>query len=183
MYLGYQNEKIKFYVEQSFEEPTVTEWVYTTDEYVLDGNEYVLKDAEWEEKELENAKQEKYNEANNGAKAFLESGDALFEFATGKHIEATDGNIAKLTAYALAYVTGQLEPTETVVWNTKEDETVELTAEQIGFIVKGLGTVQASVWSVQFPQYLQAIENAETIGEVQAITIEYVSEIGVENEL
>lgn len=135
---------------------------------------------------LKQAKQAKYNEANNGAKAFLESGNALFEFESNKHIEATDGNIAKLTAYALAYVTGQLQPTETVVWNTKEDETVELNAEQIGVIVKGLGFVQASVWSVQFPQYLQAIETAETVEEVNAINIEYYSDIpepeGEENE-
>ena len=140
-----------------------------------------------DEELLEQAKQNKYDEANNGAKAFLESGNALFEFEPNKHIEATDGNIAKLTAYALAYVTGQLQPTETVVWNTKEDETVELNAEQIGVIVKGLGFVQASVWSVQFPQYLQAIETAETVEEVNAITIEYFSDVPVteetENEL
>lgn len=132
---------------------------------------------------LNQAKQNKYNEANNGAKAFLDSGNALFEFEEDKHIEATDGNIAKLTAYALAYVTGQLQPTETVVWNTKEDETVELNAEQIGVIVKGLGFVQASVWSVQFPQYLQAIETAETIEEVNAINIEYYSDVPVTEEI
>lgn len=131
-----------------------------------------------DEELLASAKQNKYDEANNGAKMFLESGNALFEFEEGKHIEATDGNIAKLTAYALAYVTGQLQPSETVVWNTKEDETVELTSEQIAFIVKGLGLVQASVWSVQFPQYIQTIETAETVEEVNAITIEYYSEIG-----
>lgn len=133
-----------------------------------------------DEELLATAKQNKYNEANNGAKEYLESGNALFELEEGKHIEATDGNIAKLTAYALAYVTGQLQPTETVVWNTKEDETVELNAEQIGVIVKGLGFVQASVWSVQFPQYLQAIETAETIEEVNAINIEYYSDVPVE---
>lgn len=136
-----------------------------------------------EEELLKQVKQNKYDEANNGAKAFLESGNALFEFESNKHIEATDGNIAKLTAYALAYVTGQLQPTETVVWNTKEDETVELNAEQIGVIVKGLGFVQASVWSVQFPKYLQAIETAETIEEVNAINIEYYSDVPVTEEI
>lgn len=153
-------------------------------------NNYVVKYTETElqawgytdEELLASAKQNKYDEANNGAKTFLESGNALFEFEEGKHIEATDGNIAKLTAYALAYVTGQLQPTETVVWNTKEDETVELTSEQIAFIVKGLGLVQASVWSVQFPQYIQAIETAETVEEVNAITIEYYSDVPVEEE-
>ena len=163
-------QALKFMVYTSIEE--------TDKEYILYKGSYVT-----EEEILPEVKQAKYDEANNGAKVFLESGDALFEFETGKHIEATDGNIAKLTAYALAYVTGQLQPTETVVWNTKEDETVELNAEQIGFIVKGLGYVQASVWSVQFPQYLQAIETAETIEEVNAINIEYYSDVPVTEEM
>lgn len=140
--------------------------------------EYIYADTpEYIAKQLDEAKQAKYNEANAGAKFFLESGNALFEFAEGKHIEATDGNIAKLTAYALAFVTGQLQPTDTVVWNTKEDETVELNQEQIVTIINGLGTVQALVWSVQFPQYVQAIETAETVEEVEAIEIIYTSEI------
>lgn len=140
--------------------------------------EYIYADTpEYIAKQLDEAKQAKYNEANTGAKFFLESGNALFEFAEGKHIEATDGNIAKLTAYALAFVTGQLQPTDTVVWNTKEDETVELNQEQIVTIINGLGTVQALVWSVQFPRYVQAIETAETVEEVEAIEIIYTSEI------
>lgn len=153
-------------------------------------NGYEIKETEFalqawgytEEEKLQQAKQAKYNEANNGAKVYLESGNALFEFEEGKHIEATDGNIAKLTAYALAFVTGQLQPTDTVVWNTKEDETVELTQKQIVTIINGLGTVQALVWSVQFPQYVQAIETAETVEEVEAIEIIYTSENPQEEE-
>ena len=125
------------------------------------------------EEALESAKNAKYTEANTKAKSYLEDGSALYEFEEGKHIEATDGNIAKMTAYALAFVTGQLQPTDTVVWNTKEDETVELTQEQIAQILHGLGQVQARVWSVQFPAYVQAINEAETIEEVQAIVIDY----------
>lgn len=188
MFLGYQNNKIKFYVEQPLNPNfyNVDKWEETQDEYVLDGDEYILKDAEYITRKLAEAKEAKYEEANKGAKKYLENGEALFEFEEGKHIEATDGNIAKLTAYALAYVTGQLQPSEYVVWNTKEDETVELTSEQVAYIVKGLGFVQASVWSVQFPAYVQAIEVAETVEEVEAIEIVYYSEkpIGeAENEL
>lgn len=124
---------------------------------------------------LEEAKQTKYDEANDGAKNYLDGG-ALYEFQEGKHIEATDGNIAKFTAYALAYVTGQLEPTDTVVWNTKEDETVELNQEQIAQILVGLGAVQANVWAVQFPQYLAQIEAAQTVEDVKAIVINYGEE-------
>lgn len=159
--------------------------VITTDyeDYTVNNRKYIFENGEvklnpnWEEEQLNNAKQAKYNEANSGAKTYLESGEALFEFEPNKHIEATDGNIAKLTAYALAFVTGQLQPTDTVVWNTKEDETVELNQEQIVTIINGLGTVQALVWSVQFPQYVQAIETAETVEEVEAIEIIYTSEI------
>lgn len=128
-----------------------------------------------DEELLEEAKQEKYDEANSKAKYFLESGEALFEFKEGKHIEATDGNIGKFTAYALAYVTGQLQPTDTVVWNTKEDETVELTATQVNEILNGLGRVQASVWSVQFPIFLRRIEEAQTLEDVRSIYIQYYS--------
>lgn len=125
-----------------------------------------------EEEKLISAKQNKYNEANEGAKKYLD-GDALYEFEEGKHIEATDGNIAKFTAYALAYITGQLQPTDTVVWNTKEDETVELNQEQVVSILNGLGQVQAYVWAVKFPYYVNLIESAQTLEEVQAIVIDY----------
>lgn len=122
---------------------------------------------------LQNAKDFKYQEANEKAKEYLENGNALYEFAEGKHIEATDGNIAKMTAYALAYITGQLQPVDTVVWNTKEDETVNLTQEQIGQILNGLGIVQAIVWSIKYPAYINAINEANTIQEVNAIEIDY----------
>ncbi len=129
-----------------------------------------------EAEQLEQAKEAKYNEANTKAHEYLDGGNALFEFEEGKHIEATDGNIAKMTAYALAYITGQLQPTDTVVWNTKEDETVELNQEQIVLILVGLGQVQATVWAVKFPAYVQAIGEATTIEEVNAIIIDYTIE-------
>jgi hypothetical protein len=129
-----------------------------------------------EEEQLILAKQAKYNEANEGAKQYL-NGDALYEFEEGKHIEATDGNIAKFTAYALAYITGQLQPTDTVVWNTKEDETVELNQEQVVSILNGLGQVQAYVWAVKFPYYIGLIEQVETVDEVNAIVIDYTSDV------
>ena len=130
---------------------------------------------------LQEAKEAKYKEANDGAKSYIDN-EALFEFEEGKHIEATDGNIAKMTAYALAFVTGQLEPTDTVVWNTKEDETVELTQEQIGYIIAGLGQVQALVWAVKYPYFVQLIDAASTVEEVESIVIDYTIEINTEEE-
>lgn len=162
-----ENQKIDFIVENNHNKG------YEIQETEEQLQAWGKTDAE----QLEKAKQEKYTEANEKAKEFLENGNALYEFEEGKHIEATDGNIAKMTAYALAYVTGQLQPTDTVVWNTKEDETVELTQVQIVQILQGLGQVQAVVWSVQYPAYLQAIEEAITIEEVEAIIIDYTIQI------
>lgn len=63
MYLGYQENKIKFYVTEPFEEPTIEKWEKTEDEYVLndDCTEYVKKDAEWETKQTTKRQTEFYN--------------------------------------------------------------------------------------------------------------------------
>lgn len=125
------------------------------------------------DEKLVGARELKYQEANIKAKEYLESGEALFEFEEGKHVEATDGNIGKFTGYVVGYVTGQLQPTDTVVWTTKEDETVNLTQAQVAQILTGMGEVQARVWAVQFPAYLRMIEEAETAEAVEAIVIDY----------
>ena len=53
MYLGYQNEKIKFYTEQPLDEKTynIDRIEETENEYVLSDDEYVLKDEIWEQKQ------------------------------------------------------------------------------------------------------------------------------------
>ena len=130
---------------------------------------------------LTEAKQAKYNEANNGAKTYLESGEALFELSENQHIEATDGNIGKLSAYALSYITGALTPSDVVYWNTKEDETITLTQEQLATVLQGLGQVQAEVWNVKFPYYLKQIEEAKTADEVQAIVIDYSLPVDIQD--
>lgn len=131
---------------------------------------------EWIAGDLANAKEAKYKEILDKAHAYIDNGDALFEFEEDKHIEATDGNIGKLTSYALAFVTGALQPEDTVIWNTKEDETVELTAEDIQTILLGLGQVQSAVWAVKFATYVAALNEAETREEVEAIVVNYGEE-------
>ena len=182
MYLGYQDGKIKFYTEEPLDEAlyNLDKVIETQYEYVLDGEEYVLKDSLWKEKQLNIAKTNKYNEINNGARTYLESGEALFEIEEGKHIEATDGNIAKLSAYALSFMTGVQE---VVYWNTKEDETIALTQEQLTTALMGLGEVQATVWNVKFPYYLKQLENATTVEEINAITVDYSLPIPEETEV
>jgi hypothetical protein len=142
------------------------------DRYIWNGTE-IVENPDYEEIKLEKAKAAKYEEANTGAKEFIANGNALFEFDEGKHVEATDGNIGKFTAYALAYVTGKLQPEDTVVWNTKEDENVELDQEAVVTILDGMGQAQATVWAVKYATYAAAIKAAETVEEVEAIEIDY----------
>lgn len=176
--------------------------IQTTDKEIIEYNsEFVFKESVAEEL-LKDAKQAKYNEANEGAKAYLENG-AVYEFtrqadshseldsespnpatlsqAQGDtetyHIEATDGNIAKLSAYALSYLSGVLSSTDTVSWNTKEDVTIELTQQELSQVLAGIGEVQAQVWTVKFPAYVAQIEAATTVEEVEAIEVDYSKEI------
>ena len=135
---------------------------------------------EYIEEQLNIAKTDKYNEINNGARIYLESGNALFEIEEGKHIEATDGNIAKLSAYALSFMTGVQSE---VYWNTKEDETIALNQEQLTQALMGLGEVQATVWNVKFPYYLKQLENAQTVEGVKAINVDYSLPIPKETEV
>ena len=141
--------------------------------------EIILKDGKYrfiediQDELLQEAKESKYFEANQKAKEYLESGNALYELTQTRHIEATDGNIGKLTAYALGYVTGLYKPTDSVYWNTKEDETIALSQEELGEVLSGLGQVQANVWNIQYPQYLAQIESAKTAQEINSIDVEY----------
>ena len=140
----------------------------------------VVENPNYATEQLQTAKAAKYKEANESAKAYLESGEALYELESGKNIEATDGNIGKLSAYALGYITGQLGAKDVVYWNTKEDETIALTQEQLGNALAGLGEVQAQVWNVKFPAYLAQIEACSRADEVHAIQIDYSEPLEVE---
>ena len=138
----------------------------------IDGNWYLkeLCPHKSDEQKLQEAKDAKYQEANSKANEFLQSGEALYEFEEGKHIEATDGNIAKMNAYLTGLQAGSFEE---VVWVSKEDEALALNAEDVATILLGLGQVQADVWSVQFLTYKDAIDEATTVEEVNAIEISY----------
>ena len=125
------------------------------------------------EEQLTDAKQSKYQEASSKAKSYLESGEACFVFTQGEndyHIEATDGNIAKMNAYLTGLQAGTFEE---VTWVSKEDEILTLNAEDVTTILLGLGQVQADVWSNQFLAYKNAIDEATTVEEINAIEINY----------
>lgn len=58
MYLGYKDEKIKFYTEQPLDTTLygIDRIEETDEEYVLDGEQYILKDEAWEDKQAQKEK-------------------------------------------------------------------------------------------------------------------------------
>ena len=152
-------------------------------------------DREYEQEKLEQAKALKYIEACDGAYKYLNYGRGLYEFEQGKHIEATDGNISKLTSYMLelaqkeAFYKSEGDISKvlenvinmfngnihgvTAKWSTKEDEVVNLNITQIVNILKGLAQIQANVWCEKFEAYKIMIECAQTLEEVERIEITY----------
>lgn len=148
------------------------------------------------EKELlQQAKGAKYIEADTKAKAYLNGGNALFEYKEGENIEATDGNIGKMIGYLLDLAKSEvLKDTEgditkilenlakllsgqisgvTNEWRTKEDKVIEINILQVLQILKGLQAIQSQVWNEKYGAYLTAIKNAKTIKKVNEIVIDY----------
>ena len=162
------------------EETDTALYALAADEIMQNG--VPVKNPNYAAEQLEAEKAAKYKEANEGARAYLESGEALYELEAGKNIEATDGNIGKLSAYALGFITGQLGAGDVVYWNTKEDETIALTQEQLGNALAGLGAVQAEVWNVKFPAYLVRIEACTSADEVREIVVDYSLPVEVPEE-
>ena len=168
--------------------------------YYLDDNKNWRKkdDEAFEREKLENAKAVKYAEACTKAYSYLNDGEGLYEIETGKHIEATDGNISKLTSYMLELaqkeafygakddITVILENVinmfngkihgETVEWSTNEDEVLNLNVVQIVKVLKGLAKIQSGVWCGKFKEYKELIEQAQTVEEVKGIVINYGKE-------
>lgn len=181
MYLGYQNGKIKFYTENELDpalynldkvEQTSKKYVLRPVENSENEQEYVLYDSVVKAQILKETKEAKYQEALQGAKDYI-ANEAYYRYDDNNTIEATDGNIGKLTSYAMALSQGLFE---SVTWTSKEDNVLTLTLEDVTKILTGVGAVQADIWNVQFVAYKNEIENATTQAKVEKIEIVYNSE-------
>lgn len=163
------------YSDKRYDENCLETDIITKEELDKDPKKVIVQDGElvlnpdYPEIALQEAKEAKYNEALVGAKDFIEN-DAVYQFDENNSIEATDGNIGKMTAYALGFQTGTIDK---VYWTSKEDNVLELNAEDVLRILTGLGTIQSIVWNIKFVSYKNAIEEATTIEEVEAIVIDY----------
>ena len=120
------------------------------------------------EEKLQIAKENKYDEALEKAYDYEQNGTVEYKNCIFE-MSITNRNNLRDTVEALT-VLGETETT----WNDKNDELVTLTIEDIQYIRLNLilGAIQ-KLWIVDYPQYKQAIEEAETVEEVEAIEINY----------
>ena len=170
MYLGYQGEKIKFYTEQPLNKAlyNLTKIEETQDEYVIKGDEYILKDDAYIAEKLAEAKEAKIAEALEKANFYQQNGvvehkNCVFEMSDSNRKNLSD------TEEAL-----KLQGIEETTWLDKDDNYVTLTVDDIQYI--RLNLILAAIqklWIVDYPQYKELIEAAETIEEVEAIEIVY----------
>ena len=175
MYLGYQNNKIKFYTEapldaQLYNLDLIEE---TEDEYVLDGDEYVPYDDTYKAKELAKAKEDKLKENETIRDAFLVSGVMYKEILWDSDIEQ------KLNISVQVNAMGD---EDVVTWVAMDGVTsLECSKEDLLNIGSLLTTMTAYVWQYKNPEIKVAITNAQTLEELEAIEIVYsLEEINAE---
>lgn len=141
--------------------------LYGNDYYIYDNGEIVVN-PEYEEIKLNEAKQAKYNEALSKAYDYEENGTVEYKNCVFEMSKSNRDNLRDTVDALVA--TGQTQTT----WNDKNDELVILTLEDIQYIRLNLilGNIQ-KLWITDYPSYLEQINNAATIEEVEAIEINY----------
>ena len=167
MYLGYQNNKIKFYTEAPLDAVLYNLDLIeeTQDEYVLDGNEYVPYDNTYKEKELAKAKEDKLKENETVRDEFLVSGVIYRDILWDSDIEQ------KLNISVQVSTMGD---EDTVVW-VAMDGVTSLECSKLDLLNIGslLTAMTAYVWQYKNPEIKTAINNANSIEELDAIDIVY----------
>ena len=174
MYLGYQQNKIKFYTEapldaQLYNLDLIEE---TQDEYVLDGDCYVPYDDAYKAKELAKAKEDKLKENETIRDAFLVSGVVYKDILWDSDIEQ------KLN---ISVQLNNMGDEDTVIWVAMDGVTsLECTKQDLLNIGMLLTQMTAYVWQYKNPEIKTAINNAQTLEELEAIEIVYsLEEINV----
>ena len=162
MYLGYQNDKIKFYVEQPLNSSfyNVDKWEETQDEYVLCGDEYVLKN---DNKAVEQAKEIKIKANDTARDEALLQGvyykDVLFDSDTDQKIN-------------LLAIVSTISDEDTIIWFGMDNTPLECTKEDLINIGGLITTLHSFCWSKN-AELKSRIHEAETVKEVEAIEIVY----------
>ena len=139
--------------------------MYLNSESVIDG---VVTDIsqtpEYIAEELKKAKEVKLQENITKRDEYLLAGvvykDVLFDSDTDQKIN-------------LQFYIPNMNDTDTVIWFGKDNQQLECTKEDLLAIGGLIGSLTNKVWSVQNPAYIEQINNAKTIEELNAININY----------
>ena len=165
MFLGYQNNKIKFYTEQQLDQVMYNlDKVEETElEYVLVNDEYVLKT---DSKAIEQAKEAKV-QANDVARD-----EALLQGVVYKDVLFDSDTDQKINLLAIVSTMGD---EDTITWFGMDNVPLECTKEDL-INIGGLITALHSFCWNKNAEIKLAIQEAETIEEVEAIEIDYIQE-------
>lgn len=119
-----------------------------------------------DEKLLE-LKKEKHTENTTKAKQAVENGHVVFK---GAQFETNAQTVGDLTATMLLM---QASGLETYSWLSKDDKVVELTLEDFGTLGGLIAEFKNTIWQEKYLAFKTAIEQAETLTELEEIEIEY----------
>ena len=179
MFLGYQKDKIKFYTNEELDREIycLDKIEETNEEYILYKDEYLLKSAIIKDL-LDKAKINKQKEASDKAKKAIEEG--YVEYKNAK-IETNTQTVSDLnTIRQMCVVLNETSYN----WLSKDDILLQLNidkenpVENDDFVKIGIliADYKNMIWTEKYTQYLNLINNAETLEEVENININY--EIG-----
>ena len=162
MFLGYQNNKIKFYVEQPLNPQfyNIDKWEETEDEYVLANDEYVLKT---DIKAVEKSKSAKIEQND------IERDNALLRGVTYKNVLFDSDTDQKINLMAIVSSMGSQD---IITWFGMNNEPLECTKEDLIAIGSLITELHTFCWNKN-AQIKDKISAAKTIDEVEAVEIEY----------
>jgi hypothetical protein len=119
---------------------------------------------EYKAEQLAKAKEAKMQENATKRDEHLLAGvvykDVLFDSDTDQKIN-------------LQFYVPNMSDTDTVIWFGKDNQPLKCTKEDLMAIGGLISSLTAQVWSVKNPAYVEAINNATTIEELNAINIDY----------
>ena len=162
MYLGYQNEKIKFYTKNPLDKKmyNLDRVEETTNEYILVNDEYVLKS---DEKAVSQAKENKIKEndtaRDNALLQGVEYKGVLFDSDTDQKIK-------------LLAIVSTMDDTDTIIWFGMNNVPLECNKEDLTNIGGLIAQLHTFCWNKN-AEIKSEINEAQTVDEVNSIEINY----------
>ena len=137
---------------------------YNAEKYIVVNNELVLN-PEWEEIQLNEAKEAKLKENEEKRDAFLVSGVLYKNILWDSDLEQK---------FNISVQVNSMGDEETITWVAMDGVTsLECTKADLLNIGALLTQMTAYVWQLKNPEIKTAIQEAKTVEEVEAISIDY----------